>query len=168
MVPTSYCLACDRKVEVGMDVRRCPHCDAELVQTFDPGVDAPPRAPRSVLVVDDDENVRHALRLLFEVEEFEVVGEAANGTDAVWLAASCRPAFIVLDYAMPGMTGEQTAVLLRKILPEARIVAFSAVLDAKPPWADAYLNKERIGEIAPLLARLMGSPSDARAAESLA
>lgn len=166
MVPTSYCLSCDRKVEVGADVRRCPVCGAELVQTFDPDGDSGAPLERSVLVVDDDADIRHALRLLFEVEEFEVVGEAANGTDAVWLAASCRPALIVLDYAMPGMTGEQTAVLLRKILPEARIVAFSAILDEKPPWADAYLNKDRIGEIAPLLARLVASGTAAAEAAS--
>ena len=166
MVPTSYCLSCDRKVEVGVDVRRCPACDAELVRTFDPDGDPGAAHTRTVLVVDDDEDVRHALRLLFEVEEFDVVGEAANGTDAVWLAASGRPAFIVLDYAMPGMTGEQTAVLLRKVLPSARIVAFSAVLDSKPAWADAYLNKDRIGEIAPLLARLVTTPS-APAAEAV-
>lgn len=109
----------------------------------------------TVLVVDDDAEIRHALTLLFEFEDFLVVGEAANGVEAIALAMRLQPDFVVLDYLMPRMDGEATAKLLRAIAPKARIVAFSAVLEETPPWADAYLNKNRISDIAPLLNALI-------------
>lgn len=111
----------------------------------------------TVLIVDDEDEIRDALRLLFEFEEFSVVGEASNGVDALALAMRYEPDFVVLDYRMPAMDGEATAETLRAIVPEARIVAFSAVLDGKPSWADAYLNKERIFDVVPLLIALISS-----------
>ena len=113
------------------------------------------RASRTVLIVDDDEEVRHVLRLMCEMEGFEVVGEATNGVEAVPIALNTQPAFVILDYLMPRRNGDVTATLLRSITPGIKIVAFSAVLDAKPDWSDSYLNKERISEIAPLLERLI-------------
>jgi DNA-binding NarL/FixJ family response regulator len=110
---------------------------------------------KTILLVDDDEDVRHALRLLFEFEGYEVVGEAGDGMEAVALARRYQPSFVILDYLMPKMSGDKTAAILRGISPESRIVAFSAVLQKKPEWADAYLNKERISEIAPMLAGLV-------------
>jgi CheY-like chemotaxis protein len=104
-----------------------------------------------ILIVDDDPEIRHLLVTLFEVDGFEVVGEAADGVEAVPLALKHEPDFVILDYRMPRMNGAKTAEVLRGIVPEAKIVAFSAMLEAKPAWADAYLNKERIIEVAPLL-----------------
>lgn len=113
------------------------------------------RRPRTVLIVDDDEDVRHVLRMMCEMEGFEVVGEASNGVEAVPMALGSQPAVVILDYLMPRRRGDVTATLLRSIVPDAKIVAFSAVLDSKPEWSDSYLNKERISEIAPLLERLI-------------
>lgn len=107
--------------------------------------------PPKVLIVDDNDDILHVLRLLFELEGFEVVGEAANGVEASVSAMKHQPDFIVLDYVMPRLDGEGAAEILRCLVPEARIVAFSAALDRKPDWADAFLNKERIGEVVPLL-----------------
>ena len=114
---------------------------------------------RSVLIVDDEIEIRHALRLLFEIEGFTVVGEASDGDAAIDLAAELEPSFIVLDYAMPRMNGNEAAGRIREMLPDSRIVAFSALLDTKPAWADAYLNKDRISEIAPLVERLLRAAS---------
>lgn len=114
----------------------------------------PAGSGNTVLIVDDDEQVRHTLRLLFEFGDFTVVGEADSGIAAVPLALKHRPAFIVLDYLMPGMTGEKTAEIIRGIAPGSRIVAFSAILDEKPAWADAYLNKDRVAQVVPLLSVL--------------
>ena len=112
---------------------------------------------QTVLLVDDDESVRHALRVLFEVEEFEVVGEAADGMEAVLLALKHSPDFIIIDYAMPHMNGEKAALILRAAVPYARIVAFSAYLETKPDWAHAFLNKERILEIIPVMHALLNA-----------
>ncbi|MDQ4142568.1 MAG: response regulator [Actinomycetota bacterium] len=106
---------------------------------------------KTVLIVDDDEEIRHALRLLCEIEGFEVVGEAENGVQAVPLALRQQPDFVILDFMMPRLDGEGASEILRTISPGTRIVAFSAVLQEQPPWADAYLNKTRIAELMPLL-----------------
>jgi CheY-like chemotaxis protein len=106
---------------------------------------------QKVLIVDDDEEIRHVLRLLCEGEGMEVVGEAASGVEAVPLALKHQPGMVILDYMLPRLDGEGSAEILRAIAPGAKIVAFSAILESKPPWADAYLNKERISELMPLL-----------------
>jgi CheY-like chemotaxis protein len=105
----------------------------------------------TVLIVDDDLEIRHVLRLLCETNGLKVVGEAANGIEAVTIAMRERPRFVILDYMMPRLDGEGTAEILRTITPESKIVAFSAMLEEQPPWADAFLNKERVVELAPLL-----------------
>ena len=110
---------------------------------------------RKVLIVDDDEEIRHVLRLMCETEGFQVVGEAGSGVEAVPLALKHQPDFVILDYLMPHLDGEGTASMLRAIAPGARIIAFSAVLDAKPEWSDSFLNKARVSEVAPLLERLI-------------
>ncbi|MDQ4064981.1 MAG: response regulator [Actinomycetota bacterium] len=114
-------------------------------------------APR-VLIVDDDPEIRHVLKLLFEFERFEIVGEADDGLSAIPLALEHQPDFIILDYRMPRMDGAKAAEILREASSKSRIVAFSSVLFERPKWADAYLNKDRISEIAPLLGRLLTAP----------
>lgn len=105
----------------------------------------------TVLIVDDDEEIRHVLRLLFEGEGMVVVGEAESGVAAVPIALKEQPDFVILDYMLPRLDGEGSAEILRAVVPGTKIVAFSAVLDEQPEWADAYLNKERISEMMPLL-----------------
>jgi CheY-like chemotaxis protein len=113
----------------------------------------------TILIVDDDEGVRDVLQLLFEHEGFKVVGQAADGLEAIALARSLRPAVAVIDQLMPRMNGEKAAEMIRTLSPDTRIVAFSAMLSGKPDWADAFLNKDRISEIAPLLGRLLRKPA---------
>jgi CheY-like chemotaxis protein len=109
------------------------------------------RVRKTVLIVDDDEEIRHVLRLLCEADDLDVIGEAENGVDSIPLALKHQPDFVILDYMLPRLDGEGAAEILRAVTPASRIVAFSAVLDRKPEWADAYLNKDRIAELMPLL-----------------
>jgi YesN/AraC family two-component response regulator len=106
---------------------------------------------KTVLIVDDDEEVRHVLRLLCEDDDLTVVGEADNGAEAVTMALHTQPDIVILDYRLPRLNGEGAAEILRVVSPDSKIVAFSALLDGTPDWADAYLNKARIGELMPLL-----------------
>jgi CheY-like chemotaxis protein len=106
---------------------------------------------KTVLIVDDEEEIRHVLRLLCEGADLEVVGEAENGVEAIPLALRFQPDFVILDYMLPRLDGEGAAEIMRAVTPESKIVAFSAILDSKPPWADAYLNKDRVSELMPLL-----------------
>jgi two-component system, chemotaxis family, chemotaxis protein CheY len=105
----------------------------------------------TVLIVDDEVEIRHVLRLLCETEGFVVVGEASNGVEAVPMALKHQPDFVILDYLLPRLDGSGAAEILRTITPDSRIVAFSAILQEQPDWADAFLNKERVAELMPLL-----------------
>ncbi len=109
------------------------------------------KQPPTVLIVDDEEEIRHVLRILCETEGFEVVGEAGNGVEAVPLALKHQPDFVILDYLLPRLDGSGAAEILRTIAPESKIVAFSAILTEQPEWADAFLNKEMVGDLMPLL-----------------
>ena len=109
-----------------------------------------PRSP-GVLIVDDEEPMRDVLRLLLESSNYRIVGEACSGEEAIDMAAELRPELVVLDHLMPGMNGAQAAIRLRTASPESKICAFSAVLTDRPVWADAFLTKERIGELPPVL-----------------
>ena len=111
-------------------------------------------ARRTVVIVDDDSSIRHVLTLLFRHENFDVVGEAMNGQQAIALAREYQPDFIILDYLMPTINGASAANALRLLAPASRIVAFSAALEEQPDWADAFLNKDRIVEMTPLLESL--------------
>ena len=114
----------------------------------------------TVLLVDDEPDVRQALRLVLEFEEFSIVAEAGDGLDAVRLAAEHQPNFVILDYYMPRMNGHKSAKLIREIAPDSCIVAFSAVLEEKPRWADAYLNKDLLTQI-PIVLKELSSPRTA-------
>lgn len=80
-----------------------------------------------VLIVDDKPDIRSvvATRLLIE-PEFDVVGEAANGAEAIARVGELRPQLMVLDLQMPVMSGEEAIPVLRSLAPQLRILAFSA------------------------------------------
>jgi NarL family two-component system response regulator LiaR len=60
----------------------------------------------SILIVDDHEVVRNGIRSYIEtVKEFQVVGEAASGEDALKLVSDYIPDIVLLDLIMPGMDG---------------------------------------------------------------
>jgi DNA-binding NarL/FixJ family response regulator len=81
---------------------------------------------KRVLIVDDNRIVRSYVHQLFELEpDFELSGEADNGRDAIERAENLKPDLIILDLSMPSMTGLDVAPLLRKSLPDARIILFT-------------------------------------------
>jgi DNA-binding NarL/FixJ family response regulator len=101
-----------------------------------------------VLVVDDAANLRELLTVLLDVEDdFEVVGTAADGVQALARADALEPDIVLLDLAMPVMDGLQALPALRARLPQARIVIFSGfehealAREALAAGADAYIEK---------------------------
>lgn len=93
----------------------------------------------SALVVEDDPAIRALVKTLLQ-DDYDV-GEAPNGVVALVRAWDLRPDVIVLDRDMPAMGGAEAAPYLRILSPKSAIVAFSAGLDDKPLWADAYADK---------------------------
>ncbi len=80
----------------------------------------------SVLLVDDHSLVRKGFRRMLDDDpEIRVVGEAADGTEAVKLAQELKPRVIVMDMAMPGLNGMQASIEILKILPATAILMLS-------------------------------------------
>ncbi len=101
-----------------------------------------------VLLVDDHELVRTGIkRLLEDVTDIEVVGEAARGEEAMERIAECGPDVVLMDVNMPGMGGlEATRKLLRKD-PDLRIIILTILSEEPYPrnlleaGAAGYLTK---------------------------
>jgi two-component system, NarL family, response regulator YdfI len=76
-----------------------------------------------ILVADDHLIIRQGLRLILETEaEFELVGEAADGAEAVRLCAELKPEVILMDLRMPGMDGLTAIEQLRAEQPHVAVV----------------------------------------------
>jgi DNA-binding NarL/FixJ family response regulator len=79
-----------------------------------------------VLVVDDDEWTRQMLRDILEAyPDIEVVGEAADGQEAVSLATAHRPDLIIMDIALPYLNGIDATHRIKKALPQTVIIGMS-------------------------------------------
>ena len=105
-----------------------------------------------VLLADDHAVVRVGLRALFELAGMTVVGEAAEGRDALRLAMELAPDIAVLDVAMPGLNGIDATSLLRERCPDMRIIVLSMHGDSEhihrafAAGASAYLLKGSASE----------------------
>jgi len=107
------------------------------------------RAPARVLICDDQEMMRVGLRMVVESQaDLTVVGEAADGLQAIEAAAEHRPDVILLDVRMPGLDGVTAAGRIRAALPTTRILMITTFdLDeyafaALRAGADGFLVKD--------------------------
>ncbi len=83
-----------------------------------------------VLMVDDHPLVRDSLsRVLENSGEFEVVGQASNGEEAIPLAESLRPDAVIMDLLMPGMDGVAACREIVELLPDTRVLMLTASTD---------------------------------------
>ena len=106
-----------------------------------------------VLLVDDHRIVRAGLAGLLSIEpDLEIVGEAADGVDAVSMARNLKPDVICMDITMPRMNGIEATRIICNELPDIRIIALSmhdsrdmAVAMAEA-GAAAYVQKDSPSE----------------------
>ena len=85
-----------------------------------------PTPKSSVLVVDDQPEVRKALRMVLEKTGGYAVAEAAEGEEAVTLARESPPDVVLLDISMPGTNGIAAIPRLLEVSPTTKIVVLSS------------------------------------------
>ena len=84
-----------------------------------------------VLIVDDHSVVREGLRMfLVRDPDLEVVGEAADGAEALEQARQMRPDVVIMDLLMPVMDGIAATRVIRRELPETEVLALTSVLES--------------------------------------
>ena len=89
----------------------------------------------TVLLAEDHMIVREGLRKMLELEaDFEVVGEAQDGRQAVVLVKKLFPAVVLMDIAMPRLNGLEATRQVRKVFPATKVIILSAHSD------DAYVQ----------------------------
>jgi len=83
-----------------------------------------------ILIADDHHVVRQGLRMFLSLDpEMEIVGEAANGREAVRLARQLKPDVVLMDLIMPEMDGIQATEVIRRELPDMEVLALTSVLE---------------------------------------
>ncbi len=105
--------------------------------------------PLRVVIVDDHPLFRHGVRTLFlTTPELEVVGEAANGEEAMMLAQSLKPDVMLMDIRMPGASGIEVTRKITAMDPSIRILILtmfeddSSVFTAMRSGAKGYVLKD--------------------------
>jgi len=103
--------------------------------------------PITILLAEDHMIVREGFRKMLDLEaDFEVVGEARDGRQALELAKKLRPAVILMDIAMPLLNGLEATRHVLKALPATKVLMLSAHSD------DAYIaNAIKFGAVGFLL-----------------
>jgi NarL family two-component system response regulator LiaR len=90
---------------------------------------APTIARPRVLLVEDDRDVREALRELLEDSNIEVVGEAGDGSQGLEMARQWTPDVVLMDLRMPVMGGLETSRRLKEEMPLVQVVILTAYED---------------------------------------
>jgi two-component system NarL family response regulator len=102
----------------------------------------------SLVVVDDAELFREAIKAAFTQEGFDVVGVAADAMSGIDLAREFEPDLVMLDLLMPGMSGLEVVGTIIKTSPKTRVVLLTAsesaedLLAAVKAGASGYLTKD--------------------------
>lgn len=89
-----------------------------------------------VLIADDHETVREGLKMIVDSQEdMKVIGEAANGRDAIRLAQELEPDVLLMDVSMPELNGLKATAKLKRIAPAIKILTLTRHTD------EAYLKE---------------------------
>jgi NarL family two-component system response regulator LiaR len=99
------------------------------------------------LIVDDHSVVRQGLHMFLSLDpEIEVVGEAANGAEAIQMVKTLAPDVVLMDLLMPVMDGISATQVIRRDYPDTEVVALTSVLED-----ESVINAVRAGAIGYLL-----------------
>ena len=88
------------------------------------------KSPVRVLVVDDHRHIHEVItRVLIGIPDISIVGQAANGAEAVRLCEEVQPDLILMDVVMPVMDGMQATERIREKYPDLKILVLSSFQD---------------------------------------
>ena len=121
----------------------------------------------TVLIVDDNAQLRVLLReIVAEEPDLHVVGEAADGAEAMRLALELRPDILLLDLGMPQVNGLEVLRWSKAEHPEIKVIIVTVHTEdayrqaAEASGADAFLLKKTLVTLLlPTIRRLRGSPT---------
>ena len=129
-----------------------------------------------ILIVDDHETVRRGVRILLSSRrDWVVCGEAGDGFEAVEKAKSLRPDVVLMDISMPGMNGVEATKIIRREVPESKVIIVSqndlTVVSSQIAEIDpiGYVNKADLARdllpaVESLVAGRSGEKTELRAA----
>jgi len=109
------------------------------------------QAPITVVVVDDEHLIRSALAQAISNSDIELVGEAANGEDAIAIVVDVRPDVVLMDLRLPGISGVQAIEQLGLLAPASRVLVLTRaehnrVVEAIIAGASGYILKSASAE----------------------
>ena len=122
-----------------------------------------PALPGAVLLcVDDNESVLECEKSFLESFGYTVL-TAASGGKGLELASKYSVDVVILDYFMPEMNGQEVAIEMRRLRPEAAIIMLSGAADVPEQalkWVDAFIAKDcLVSQLLPTIAQLCGYAS---------
>ena len=102
-----------------------------------------------VLIVDDHKIVRDGLRTMISaVPEYEVIGEAGDGVEAIAAGNVLKPDLVLMDISMPKMTGIAAAREIKALHPETKVLMLTVqnwdenIVESFKAGADGYVSKQ--------------------------
>jgi DNA-binding NarL/FixJ family response regulator len=117
-----------------------------------------------LILVDDHAVVRQGLKMFLKAEsDFEIIGEASNGLQAIELVRQLKPDVVLMDLLMPTMGGVEAIGIIRREMPDTEVIALTSVLEdssvigAIKAGAIGYLLKDTDG---PELLRAIRAAAD--------
>ena len=118
----------------------------------------------TILIVDDNAQLRALMReIVAEASDLQVVGEAADGAEAMQLVQAVRPAIVLLDLIMPQVNGLEVLRWIKVEHPKTKVIIVTVHDEdayrqaAETSGADAFLLKKTLGTVLlPTIRRLYG------------
>lgn len=113
-----------------------------------------PQSFIKVLLADDHTLFRQGLRRIFELEEdFQIIGEAIDGKQAITMAESLKPDVVIMDINMPEKTGVEATKVIKEVYPDVKVLILSIhddeayIFESIRAGANGYLLKDVESEV---------------------
>ena len=120
-----------------------------------------------ILLVDDVDKIRESLRsILATSRQFEIVGEACDGEEAVAAVAQLKPSVVVMDINMPRLNGIDATAWIRRTYPDVVVVGVSAIATdhtcelMKAAGATTVIPKDAIEQLRHVILESVGQGSE--------